>query len=83
MLQLHQKSNITIIQGHESRTIEVADQKFADGWIEFQTTNLLDKNSYILLRHIGNLKFDVIQFTELKMHSYLSWTVPLANILQL
>ena len=72
MLQLHKKSSITIIQGHESWTVEVIDQKFAAGWTEFQTTNLLNENSNILLRHIENLKFDVIQFTELKMHTYLN-----------
>ena len=83
MLQLHNKSSITIVQGDDSWTIEVTDQKFGARWTEFKRNNVLNKKSYILLRHIGNLKFDIIQFTEHKMHTYLSWIVPLSNILQL
>ena len=83
ILKLHNKTSITIVQGNESWNVQVADQKFGAGWTQFEKNNLLDRDSYILLRHIGNLNFDIIQFTELKMHTYLRWTVPLVNILQL
>ena len=70
MLKLHNKHNITIIQGNQSWTIQITGEKFGAGWTEFQKFNLLNKDNYILLRQIGNLNFDVIQFTELKMHSF-------------
>ena len=60
----------------------VGQRSFQEGWDEYYHENITNKHDILLLRHTGNLVFDVIHFSELQRQVYLSWTVPLPNLLQ-
>ncbi|XP_027174408.1 uncharacterized protein LOC113774025 [Coffea eugenioides] len=54
--------------------------KLGAGWDEYCEQNITNEHHMLLLRHIGNLFFDVINFCELQQEVNLSWTVPLTNL---
>nr|XP_027098641.1 uncharacterized protein LOC113717967 isoform X2 [Coffea arabica] len=54
--------------------------KLGAGWDEYCEQNITNEHHMQLLRHIGNLFFDVINFCELQQEVNLSWTVPLTNL---
>ena len=63
-------------------SVVFGDRSFEEGWDEYCHENITNKHDMLLLRHIGHLIFDVIHFSELQKQIYLSWRVPLPNLLQ-
>ena len=82
LLEHYKKCNITIVQSFKSWNLEIDNGNFASGWLEFRKDNLIHTDSKILLRHNGDLKFDLMLLTKLKMNTKFPWTVPLSDILK-
>lgn len=82
LLKLHNKSSITVTQGSKSWKLEVDQATFGKGWTQFISDNQVTRRSQMLLRHNGNLSFDLILFTELQISAYFPWTVPLSDVLK-
>ena len=68
------------MHGTKQWNITVNADSFGAGWDKYCEENITNEHHILLLRHIGNLFFDVINFCELQQEVNLSWTVPLTNL---
>mgnify|MGYP004721869477 CR=1 FL=1 len=62
--------------------LTIANGCFEEGWDDYCHDNIINTHDMLMVRHAGNLIFDVIHFSELQQQVYLSWTVPLPNIFE-
>ena len=81
LLSQHDDTTITFRHGLQRWTISVRNSCFEEGWIEYCHQNMTKEHDMLLLRHAGDLIFDIIHFCELKKQVYLRWTVSLPNLL--
>ena len=79
----HHSNRITLRFGLRQWPITVTDHAFAQGWDAFCEHNIVKRHDTLLLRHSGNLIFDVIHFCELQKQVLLPWTVPLPDLLHM
>ncbi|XP_027163414.1 uncharacterized protein LOC113783621 isoform X2 [Coffea eugenioides] len=79
----HHCNRIILRVGLRQWTITVTDHSFEEGWDAFCEHNIVKRHDTLLLRHSGNLIFDVIHFCELQKQVLLPWTVPLPDLLHM
>ena len=83
LLHQHHCNRIILRFGLRQWPITVTDHRFAQGWDVFCEQNIVKRHDTLLLRHSGNLIFDVIHFCELQKQVLLPWTVPLLDLLHM
>ena len=66
LLTQHQHNTIILKHGTYKWPVVVGDRSFQEGWDEYYQENIANKHDMLLLRHAGNLIFDVIHFSELQ-----------------
>ncbi|XP_071920249.1 uncharacterized protein [Coffea arabica] len=83
LLHQHHCNRIVLRFGLRQWIIIVTDHAFQEGWDAFCKHNIIKRHDTLLLRHSGNLIFDVIYFCELQKQVLLPWTVPLPDLLHM
>ena len=66
----------------QSWPITINNGSFEDGWDEYWHENFVKTYDMLMVRHAGDLIFNVLHFCELQQQVYLPWMVPLLNLLQ-